>query len=658
MDVFAQEDAVENFLAGESKEFNDDLILSNVDEDIEFKRENVLELENNVLGDCDLSNGDNVKDEKNIIDYKRYRRNSLVNALKKRSIRCLNKMHVMEDVREGSDVPGAQPSSPGHAEQRPNIQEIPQVANENSVETEETSNQTNGETKETTEETKSEDKPENKVKEESEVASIPEDASNDSTNEESAKRKFESEEESSHKRLRSTIDQNYVLREKIFGEYVDNAGCTTVAQIQMQMDQIVSEIRTLNDLAREKEKEWNNIIHLKKMKEELLLRVQRRKQVMMLSNDKIDWNDVDSSESQLDLDKNSKNLVIYSSSGTKIPSDSSSKQKSKNLPSTVIEINGHSGDLRQNKQRPVLDVQSIIADYRQRHPEAVPRRGRRIRSLYNQGDSSMVRSGNGSVMSFSSISLGSGSQVKQNLSASSVEANTELGLLLTAVDNGKSSGTKSLTDSSQLESASFKDVLMQFAKLSQTERQDLLQTAMKPPPYSEVTVHPVPAHTQTTSNSLLHGILTKTQSRSENNKSTFSPTLARLLTAPERAAISPHSNHNTPVSISDMLSNNKARNEITITPVGGQFDLPVKEKQGDEEEVEDGADRLVIDESEALDGRKCADNGSDAGDEVPQCQGCNQKPAQFVCAGCGNQWYCSRECQVVAWDEHSEVCSG
>lgn len=40
------------------------------------------------------------------------------------------------------------------------------------------------------------------------------------------------------------------------------------------------------------------------------------------------------------------------------------------------------------------------------------------------------------------------------------------------------------------------------------------------------------------------------------------------------------------------------------------------------------------------------DNNSDAGDEVPQCQGCNQKPAQFVCAGCGNQWYCSRECQV------------
>ncbi|CAB0035632.1 unnamed protein product [Trichogramma brassicae] len=30
----------------------------------------------------------------------------------------------------------------------------------------------------------------------------------------------------------------------------------------------------------------------------------------------------------------------------------------------------------------------------------------------------------------------------------------------------------------------------------------------------------------------------------------------------------------------------------------------------------------------------------------PRCQGCHERTAQFVCAGCGNQWYCSRECQV------------
>ncbi|XP_036325968.1 zinc finger MYND domain-containing protein 10-like [Rhagoletis pomonella] len=39
------------------------------------------------------------------------------------------------------------------------------------------------------------------------------------------------------------------------------------------------------------------------------------------------------------------------------------------------------------------------------------------------------------------------------------------------------------------------------------------------------------------------------------------------------------------------------------------------------------------------------------------CQECKMHEARFVCAGCGNQWYCSRECQVNAWDNHSEVCS-
>lgn len=32
--------------------------------------------------------------------------------------------------------------------------------------------------------------------------------------------------------------------------------------------------------------------------------------------------------------------------------------------------------------------------------------------------------------------------------------------------------------------------------------------------------------------------------------------------------------------------------------------------------------------------------------EVPACQGCKKNEAQFVCAGCANQLYCSRECQV------------
>jgi len=43
---------------------------------------------------------------------------------------------------------------------------------------------------------------------------------------------------------------------------------------------------------------------------------------------------------------------------------------------------------------------------------------------------------------------------------------------------------------------------------------------------------------------------------------------------------------------------------------------------------------------------------------TPMCQGCSSKKSEFVCAGCSNRWYCSRECQVEDWDEHADDCSG
>lgn len=467
-------------------------------------------------------------------------------------------MHVMEDVREGSDVPGAQPSSPGHAEQRPTVEDHSDevIVKENGSETDEPSiGITNG-TEETVikEEIKQvEDEIVDVVgiKEADGESSLPLDdaASNDSAEDNSfSKRKLEMEETPS-KRLRSELEQNYILRDKFFNDYVDTAGCSSVQQIQTNMDQLLSEVRTLNELAKEKEKEWNNIIHLKKIKEELLLRIQRRKQVLILSNDKVEWNETEEVPEDLERTKskqvggknsvtsaNSGGLMIFSTSGSSGFKDTlTTKQKNllKQFPNTIIEINGQGGDLKQNRQRPVLDVQSIIADYRQRHPEAVPRRGRRIRSILNtQGDCSMGnKKRHGGVISFSSILLGSGAQVRQNLNASSIEANSELGLLLTAVDSvsihflltfptfflfhffktkqAKQTGTKAPNDGQkQIDTASFKDVLVQFAKLSRHD-QDLLQTAIKPASYTEVTVHPVPPHTQSSSNSLLHGILTK-----------------------------------------------------------------------------------------------------------------------------------------------------
>lgn len=372
----------------------------------------------------------------------------------------------MEDVREACDE---QPSSPGHAEQGPKNEEIQKSSKENGEKdvsasddktelretvTEFDSNAVKQEDSRDSKEADSEDNVKEKRKDsaiENGSNNINEDTlSNDSGSADSkttaTKRKSDADESLIVKKLRSEIQENYTLRDKILSEYMNLGDCSTLDQIHTYTDQVLAEIKTLNDLAKEKEREWNNIIHLKKLKEELLLRIQRRKQILTLNCDK---NDGSETESQYDIsdDKSSVHSGTIlksnlSSKGTslRIPNvhqDKSNKQRS--LLNSALEMNGQSADYnKQARQRPVLDVQSIIADYRQRHPEAVPRRGRRIRSVLNtQNDncSSNGRMGSGGVLNFSSVALGAGSQVRQNLNTAGFDVNSELGLLLSAMDS-------------------------------------------------------------------------------------------------------------------------------------------------------------------------------------------------------------------------------
>ncbi|GJQ83285.1 hypothetical protein Trydic_g8877 [Trypoxylus dichotomus] len=535
-------------------------------------------------------------------------------------------MHVMEDVHEGCN---AQPSSPGHAEQRQDILEICnesdlctkenlQPGNENELKVTEIKNENSDETKvivkiETTETNSPLSETVPNV--ESEANNVNDDSiSSDSIGENNVlKRKLDSDTstESPSKRLHTQIQKSFQARDDILCKYMENIGCNTLEQIHSNTEQIMIDIRKLNEDAKQKEKEWNNILYLKKMKEELLIRLQRQKQLILLNND-----DFESECAFNNDDRYQNNNSIQRSK------HNSAKAEMKN---PIFFQERHTLSARQRN----------FNDYRQKHPEAVPRRGRRIRTALSQW---------------------SGAQVRQNPNGTDVSK--ELGLVINNSDELRKDNLLNVDSSPHTDSTSFKDMLAQFAKLSQAERQEILHNAVKPPPpYPEVTVHPVP--TTSASNSLLHGILTKNQSKSES-KSTFSPTLARLLTAPEKSNLQSSSNHGNGVaSITDILCNSKARNEITITPVG-QYDTPMKGKTNEmeEDETEDSVDRLVIDESGEVVDARSKDNNSDIGDEVPQCQGCNQKPAQFVCAGCANQWYCSRDCQVSAWDEHSEVCSG
>lgn len=383
----------------------------------------------------------------------------------------------MEDVREGCDI---QPSSPGHAEQEPKNEDVQKSHNENGeadmctsdgkMELRETctsvlkQEENSGDSKDIDDNNLSEENLKGRGREcntENGSNNINEDTlSNDSGSAEqkssASKRKSDSDESLTIKKLRCEIQENYTLRDRILNEYMNLGDCSTIEQIHTYTEQVLAEIKTLNDLAKEKEREWNNIIHLKKLKEELLLRIHRRKQILTLSNDK---NETEVSDSHGDVSDERNNVtsgtILKSSlsarSATlKIPHIHSDKMEKmmlnqqnytsqRSLLNSALEMNGQSGDYnKQGRQRPVLDVQSIIADYRQRHPEAVPRRGRRIRSVLNSQNENCSSNGklsSAGILNFSSVALGAGAQVRQNLSSAGFDVNSELGLILSAMDN-------------------------------------------------------------------------------------------------------------------------------------------------------------------------------------------------------------------------------
>lgn len=73
--------------------------------------------------------------------------------------------------------------------------------------------------------------------------------------------------------------------------------------VQNDIDQLSNEIEALNEAARAKELEWNNILYLKKMKEDMLVRLNRKKTVMEIMSTKI----IDDPENLLYTINNSNN---------------------------------------------------------------------------------------------------------------------------------------------------------------------------------------------------------------------------------------------------------------------------------------------------------------------------------------------------------------
>ncbi|XP_077263940.1 uncharacterized protein LOC143898379 isoform X4 [Temnothorax americanus] len=454
----------------------------------------------------------------------------------------------------------------------------------------------------------------------------------------------------------------------------------SIADLVAKADRLRADILALQNLAHDKEMEWNEILRKRKLKEEAYMRIERKIQTTFyMENDSqlsetlpatrsflgsAEWENIANATSiskersfgcKEDLGERSSD----SSGSKKEKTRRVSSQQRATPPKTNGESNRKQNDalspesrqIGEGRQGAIVDVRSIIADHRLKHPETVPRRGRRMR--------------NSNV----NINLGAGgAMVETGHNADSRPSSTE---------SCKSNPSAS-------DSMNYKDMLVQFAKISQQG-----ESIKVPQNYPDVTLHPVtPSSAQNTSqptSSLLHGILTKAQTP---RSTTFSPTLARLLTAPERERSSPavaaaaaaaaasasmsqqsattqhllqaYQGSNL-VSINDLLSSSKARTEITITPV---VNTPAQSHSNDLIQVEDVEEETtVIDDRDrkgnsmvGREGKQVVKDNPPSPSAPPKCQGCIIRPAQFVCAGCGNQWYCSRSCQLAAWTTHSDHC--
>ncbi|XP_011059522.1 PREDICTED: uncharacterized protein LOC105149070 isoform X3 [Acromyrmex echinatior] len=464
---------------------------------------------------------------------------------------------------------------------------------------------------------------------------------------------------------------NYTREEYISNIVGDNN--ESIEDLVAKADRLRADILTLENLAHAKEMEWNEILRKRKLKEEAYQRLERKIQTTAYMENDGQLSETlppRSSVSSAEWENNGSNSIskersfeIKEDLGERSSDSSGSKKEktpkaSSQQRATPPKTNGESSrkqnevsspesrQIGEGRQGTIVDVRSIIADHRLKHPETVPRRGRRLR--------------NSNV----NINLGAGgAMVETGHNADSRPSSTE----------------SCKSNPSTNDPMNYKDMLVQFAKLSQQGEPKVPQN------YPDVTLHPVTLssaqNTSQPTGSLLHGILTKAQTP---RSSTFSPTLARLLTAPERERSSPvaaaaaaatSASMSQPsattqhllqtyqgsnmVSINDLLSSSKARTEITITPV---VNTPAQSHSNDLIQVEDVEDETsLIDDRKGnsvigRDGKQMVKDNPPSPNAPPKCQGCIIRPAQFVCAGCGNQWYCSRSCQLAAWATHSDHC--
>lgn len=94
------------------------------------------------------------------------------------------------------------------------------------------------------------------------------------------------------KQLNRELEKNFERHDQILSEFIDQTLNNTTNDTQKHVEQLAEEIQTLDDMIKRKEMEWNNMIHLKKIKEEVMLRITRKRVIQEIESVKLGDNDL------------------------------------------------------------------------------------------------------------------------------------------------------------------------------------------------------------------------------------------------------------------------------------------------------------------------------------------------------------------------------
>ncbi|KAK4293481.1 hypothetical protein Pmani_033826 [Petrolisthes manimaculis] len=503
-------------------------------------------------------------------------------------------------------------------------------------------------------------------------------------------------------------------RSRPLEELVCLDGLSTVSQVEGSLGQVKRDLEAVEFLIKQKEEEWNTLLRLQKRKEELYDRLARRRQVLLMkgggsTGEEAEGSGKEGGEEEGAEGGASSNLLFlpqggYSTlGGSQLPlmmmsqliSGSASPQSLQQMPQVLTKEGGSDGsggnisviDIHtstnkpgsdppkvsmtseaQSKlskqltsglasmkpilpkptgsmgsgmaglptslsftatghgpQGPTVNVQHLIAAHRKENPNTPPIR-RATRGAWRHRYDGDKRAGREL-------------ERPPSVSSSSSEADTR------PVPSG-GQGTKGFLPMND-PSVSYKDVLLRFAELTQIEKQ---------PGSPQISIFPVGCGEGVGKRGGGEGSRESTPSvvrdhtPPSHHPSPAPPTSKAGLEAPsalaklllESRAVS--SAGNLVKSVGDPSAVVANSQYLTLSALlSGSSTTTVKDKTSHSQSESRG---------------KKGNQGSDEpGSGNPKCQGCHKQRAQFVCAGCGNQWYCSRECQVAAWEEHSEHCN-